>query len=826
MTEEPDRPTSGGTDPEPEYPIFDEEEGSSIDGNPESESAQPGGDDAQNSPGDGRRSTAAIGEAFGDFHIAENLTSNLAYHYTANYGKEAQPELTLDDFDHFTAEQLDAYLEIPVVEETQVLGVVERIHRHRITVLVGDRRLGKGVCALTAGIQLDRGEDRVGQILLASSPTRDARVRIESLLAEEQGPERRLLVLENAFDQGNRDLVRLIERLDEASLSSLSQQLQEHESYLVLTTERERLPIRTGRLAQLGVIAHLARPPAEFLLQALHRRALGLEQASGNGDDERRSELEKLLEENGERITAALGTVPRIIDFVDSHMSRVLTGEWTLDEALERVDGLEHWLLHELPEGDSDAWAFVLALTLASGSPRTGWIPWLPFQRLWDEVAEALHGALGREDGECHRSPAQLVVDRHFLSRVRATVRQLSFPAGEAVRFRDPDYPTRLWRVLHGPGRRILGILANHLLRLVEDDEPVMRELATEALGRAAPLAPRSLFFPQMAQWTRSQENHHHEALADLVTGALGSDDAQFRAGCIHRLRQAVHDDTPRVARAGIVALGRLGMIDLELAMVELQQVVERRVGDHIQDVGSLNARLRAAEAAVRKELGGDPDAYEMLHRDLLRDLAGELFDETQSTVLVWTQYALVGLCFGRDPLQVFRHLSGWMRDGLPGTAPLVSLLSLRQPGILDILERHPMAVPLVGSSGKSENGRSHRYDRTLLALRSEDDVLDLSGFVESLFEGTTPFPALFRNWLRDQLRESLDAWVKAAARQAAVRDPSVLLFAALLDASDAELRELVFNLLQRARSLHDDDPEVSSLAAKALEAMPPRRSR
>jgi len=769
-----------------------------------------------------QRSTGSVAQS--DSMDAETINvANQQWikNYLADDGPSVR-ELSYREFATYSGDKLGMFQDITSVEGAVLDEMVERLKDLRIALIVGASELGKGSCALTAGARLSQSGQRIQEVLVAEALTRDVRVRLKLLLEKKKYFGNRVVVLEDAFDRSNIDLVRFVERLDKAQLATLTEQLRQAGSYLILTSVPERVPTQASQLTSLRLLTQLEPPPPTLLLTALHRKAFALAAT----EPDRQGTLRKLLDENGEEIVLQLGSVPRVLRFVDSYLMQVLDGELSVDEALDRVDNLEHWLLIELPNQDRETWSFVLALLLASSEPTSDWVPWLPFYRVWQEVAKELDAALGGEPEEPRRSAADLLVDPQFLSRARALVRRMPFPIGECVRFQERDYASKLWKALLGSGRRIFSLLVGRLCTLAEGGDPAVRRIAAQALGRAGELDPRSLFFPQVARWSRSKEDRHHSSLGALFCGVLASDDNHYRAGCFHRLRRATHSRSLVEVRAGILSLSQVGVFDLTFVMKELRRIAEHRLGQLVEEVESLNRALRALRAEFEKSESAKSDRrqIEQQHRYLLEKLAPRLFSNLQVVVLGTIQYTLVGLSFGRDPLKVLEHLTHWMRADKPGFPPLVALLALRDYGILDVLERHPVIVDPTDSEG-DEDSPPRACSRILTALRSEEEVLDLRDFLQALYRSTAPFPAWFRKQLQDRLRDLFRKWGDEATAKRHLEEATVQLFAAMLDSTEPEVSEFVFELLKRDPAFRDDDMELSPIVAAALEAMPPRRT-
>lgn len=764
----------------------------------------------QGEPEDTQPSQPPVAEAraavYADRLEARSLdVSGLLKKYeNCTFGSEQEVTRTLSR-EHFKAlgrEDLARLAAEIVTDEAEVGEVVATLRETRLFFLVGERQLGKGALACSVAARLVHRESDLAGTLVTAGVERSLRVDLDALI-EEHGPfVGQVVVIEDAFDEGNQGLASFATQLDGSQRSLLRSRLEDAGSYLVLTSTPDRLPVGVEQLESLGLATSLTPPAPQFLRKSILQRAAKRRSEEGS-EVASAEEVEALVADEKDRLVSRLRTVPRALRFVDSHLFRVVAGELSLEAALERLDDLEFWLLRELAE-DLDAWSFTLALTLASSGSHSRWVPWLQLFKLWRVVRQALESELEGDRKKRTRSPESLLVDRRFLGRVRAMVARLPYPLGECVSFSDPTYPERLWEVLLGSGRALLALLHPRLRELAEGEDFALRELAARSLGRTGELDPNAVALPLLAAWTRKDApRRFHLALGELLTGALRSEDPTYHRVCLHHLRRSLQRSSGPEVEAAIVSLSRLGQSELSVAMAELRRVAEKRLGHVVDDVQQLYRECITLE--------GQLDMREdRLHEKLLALLADALFDDFQLSVLQAVQYSLIGLCFARGPLHVFEEVLGWMDPGegsSDGLAAMVVVLFLKPNGILEVLERNRIAVEDPGD-GSEHPSLPDSVSRIVVDGASREGMVALATFVEALYSRATDFPPLFRHQFQEKLLSLITRWGEQAPVSEEIRSRLVCLLGALLDSADEPLRKSVFHLLQHAPAFSEGAAE------------------
>jgi hypothetical protein len=714
-------------------------------------------------------------------------------------------ELSSQDFEPLPAEQLRGRERDLVPVEEDLALVAECLAHRRISVVVGDKGLGKGALCMLAAARIVERDPAVREVLIASALDRTVRWRPDGWFGGKRGHRRRILVFEDVFDDGNPDLARYFDRLDETRLDSVRTRLVDSDCYLLLTTAPEPLEVRRERLRRLGVLCEVALPSESTLLRVLHRRLVLRPVAVDDGTDaQAESEAQKLLDKRGSWLAVRLRTIPRTVRFVDEMLGPVCRGEVALERALDSLDDLDHWVLSELPK-EPARWTFVLALVLASADPRSRWVPWLLLHGLWRIVEEALQQELHWWGEEEARPLKRLVVDRGFLASTRAEVRRLPYPIGDAVRFVDPRTAERLWRVLLAPGRALLAVLLSRVITLADSEHSPLRPIAARAIGRIGEIEPARLVLSRLSEALDTDGDL--TGLGETLVGVLSSEDRTYVAGSLDRLQSVAASGALEPKARALAVLPSLGSADPEQALDMLERLLEARFARVEVDPAAVKHRLNTL--FEQAESGQEPGmrSVEALTRGVL--------DPDVQVLLDGTQFVILGLCFAGHGAPAFRRLAKGLASGSPRVSPWIALLVLRDRGILAILEAHPLRVPV--SDTDADVPRTAKASRLLLAAEEPEDVAALSESLETAYAASESFPLRLRSRLRENLLSKLEGWIRQGARLPLLRGTVRRLLADLRDCADPGLRTAVFDLLRRLSQQPSSSESPRELALEIL---------
>lgn len=730
-------------------------------------------------------------------------------------------ELAARHFNPCRGTELDRLLTVAVFDENELRQIELQLQRHRVIVIAGESDVGKGTLALLAAARL-RHQDHPPHPVAETSPlSPEIRAPLLQLAGHAGKLGAGIWLFRDFLATDHRDLTRFVEELDGFRLGSLAERLTTAGAYLLFTSDSAKLRGMLPRLDALG-IAHCTSGPAPVHARLVLARKADELARPPKVDEGLRQRIRELVDTEGDHIVQALRTPPRIARFVERFLLTVAVGDGSLEQAIERFDDLTDWLLKGLA-GDLETWSFAIALVLAQPRPPYLGSPWLEVHELARSVARYLRVVLRQP-----RAAGIIIADESRLDRLNAEMRRFHHPGADMVRFRDGSYPERLWQVLLGPGRELLSLLLPLLRRLCEDSDSSrfsLRFVAARALGRCGEMDARAIAFPAISSWSRSSREIHHVALGHLLQGALGSRVDGFREACLGQLRQAIEGSSGGKAWAPAVALREIGSVDLPLAVDGLISLVDRNLDEPgLRIEGPVREALQKVEEKLCDKVvrpGSRGAAPRTLEEELRKLLTPALcrFERAPQEALAAVQYAFVGLCFAHGPLGVLSELSQRLaaRDERR-LVPLLPLLTLRQGGIVDILERFPLPV----ASETSLSSPSTVASRFLIFAGLEyQGARDLIELLTICYDQCDFFPGSFARALRSRLLDLLKDWARQSARQPDLRPTGRLLLAGLLRCRLAGLKERIFFLLHDDREFSDPESPLNSLAREVLTAHP-----
>ncbi len=725
---------------------------------------------------------AEAGEVEGDFNVAETINQLLL---------PDRPRLSLGHFERYNEHQVAEQARRVIASPQVITGWAASIERFRLLFLVGAAESGKATLAWRLAAQLGERHPCRELLLCRHSLVRNVQVRFEDFARSRYAGT--VIVLRDALASDNVDLTRFVRTLDEARLSALAAKLGASNVFVVLTAEGATLADAEAKLRGLGVLAEVAPLPGDLLGEGLAQLARRLP-AFAEGTQELRDAVQRLLAEQGTPIAARLGTMPRIARFVQEALVEVAAGRVKLEHALEHADDLQSWLLRDLPQ-DFEAWCYALALALCYAAAQPGRLSWTQFDRFREELTRYLERRLRR--GRTERAPAVLCHGFVHCQSARAEIAQPVFPEVCTVRFRDEGYPRRLWEILLGPGKSLLGLIRPLLSTLASAKEPFLRDLSTQIVGRMGELAPLDLVLPLIER--------DGVPLGALFRGILSSADEGYRLRCMQQLRAAMIGRRPDLSRKAVAALIVIGQVDLRMALAELRALCTGELSPAID-----REVLARAVAGLEERAPENPDARQLLvqlQRGNPRGLLTKILPARLFALVDSVRFTLVGLCVARGPIEVLAGLASWRAEPALGT--FLAVLFLRTWGVFEYLERFK-------SPSAADDGRQYS---PILSWSSADDTETLAEFLAAAYVDLAALPGALRQGLRRRWVEVLKDWAGQAAGAGEHRDAIVSLLRALLVSDRAGVGSEVLRLLRLDPLFTRPGSELAALAIDALTA-------
>jgi hypothetical protein len=404
---------------------------------------------------------------------------------------------------------------------------------------------------------------------------------------------------------------------------------------------------------------------------------------------------------------------------------------------------------------------------------------------------------------------------------VHAQVRRVP-PGADIIQFQSSVDPSALWEVLLGPGRSLVSSLVPLLLKLADEGDFSLREVAARALGRIGRVDPVNLVFPLIQRWSEPDAPYRHRiALGRMLQGVFGGRCAEYRELCLRQFRYTSLWRSGKGVWPGAVALREIGRLDLALAVRELVDLLGRGLRDRPGHVSRLDREfLRVYEEKRRSEAKAEGHAREEDQlREALELATPVMFSgEEELHALAAVQFSLMGLCLAGSPIRVLAELCRRLREKAEGKLlPLLTLLFLRTDGIADLLERNKTSVPVTEAEEGTAAVTVSINDLVYFASFEDGAVESLYGILATVFHGAEEFPGLIARSFKGRFALLLKSLAKDAVQLPNVQQACADLFACLLAAEDRDLKEMVFQMLKREPDFTKEGSKLAELARGAL---------
>ncbi|HZF12154.1 MAG TPA: hypothetical protein VFE33_25485 [Thermoanaerobaculia bacterium] len=714
--------------------------------------------------------------------------ASIIFNVLGSRERGTRAKLAKKDFKTFDLDGIEA--ESLVFEKDGMEAMASVLTRRRLLVLAGEPKIGKRSLAVALTYRLWVQERLVAMLLLRQSPARDMQVNLLSLFDDLESRDQ-LLIFPDVFDGGNAELRRFFTGLTEGRLDEITSLLQERRTFLVLTSDYERLGEEIGhRLKGLHVL-HEVQPLSWDLLEAGFHKKIKSKRSSFELQPGLVAKIDEMLESSAtsSEIVRTLKTMPKIADFVDQWLLLVAEEKIELGQALRRASSLEAWLLFDLPKSFEE-WSFTLALVLCHASRLTPSCSWLQFDLVKRELVRFLRRDLRRGLKSAERADTQaLSLDEALCRAARAEVRQAGSPGACTIGFRDERHAEEIWGVLFGAGRQLLSLLHAFCEQQVLSAHSLVAEVAARALGRMGEIDPRGIVVRWMRELhTLVDEEQRASRLGALFQGILASQDASYRDECLWYLQLQLGSSAPAEASTAIQSLLWIGLLDADhadLALETLRCVAKQRLTTQLKNVYRIEAKLHSIEPWLQV-IRDHPDDFRRTAAEegLIAAFLLLFPEESQLSTLLAVEQTWVRLGLANGPSWFLSALLSWMRSSEPLLRPLTVLLFLRWGGIADTLESIRVPFPAETEARTFATADFTWLLAGLYTSQEAEYAEALGGFLEELFDSllSSSFPSLMKQEFKPRLRRLLKSWAKQGLGPPRSRDATLRLFRRIYD--------------------------------------------
>ncbi len=580
------------------------------------------------------------------------------------------------------------------------------------------------------------------------------------------------LIVKDAFETANRQLMEFTRQLTAERLASVQQKLRDGDTFLVLTSDEDRVPVE-WYADQRSFIWGTPQPSRESLERVLRQAVETF--ANNEAFLGETGELE-LKAEWLEPIFARADTIPKVLRFARDHFPALKAGA-KLEHVLGSFSQPATWFLRTLPEEAPVAWCIAIGVLLGHAPRGTSSAQWWVAATIAENLVKTLFD--GHPSIRSSGAPL-LEMDEAMFRRARVAVdRSSSRGGGLDAYFTHPNAAEELWQVLFESGKGVLHCLLPTVEVLCESEDAAVRAAANAALGRIEVHRGHARVLARLRRQARREDEASLHALARFVVGVYSSGDRSSLSRCLGELKELSRKpQTERHKDPLLFALRALGAVDPELVVAELLQV-------------------------VAEELANAPN--------------GPAVAEDDDT-LFFVAHVALAICLVRSPVEfclaLHRHhqfdSAGRNSEHLRGTVAKV-LFATQKPkdGVFGVLQRTPHRE-------LSSEGNLVERDRVVEAL-DDSSPMRISEFGEFL---SRCFDAASRLGLNDSRRveqrvlEVLEHWSSSAIGSRQSEESLAVLLGSICRRRSEALGQCLRRLL---KSPAFESPELAALATRAL---------
>jgi hypothetical protein len=698
-------------------------------------------------------------------------------------------------------------------------------HR-RLLILSGEPALGKAWLA-SAIIRRAAEDGRpLREVLEFEEIAASVNVQLDAWANDPEYRDR-AFVFKDAFAHPNASLRSLSRRLNREQLEQLTLSLGEANMFIVLTADAidtDALPPEwRGAADQLHCA--LSRP-SETVLQGYLSDEIARFAAKpfGHGTTLHLDDTQR------EQLVRSLRTIPRIIQFSSFYFDAIASGRTTITAAVRDFDNRKKWFMTELRDGNPAAWCLTLATCLLHADPTVKQVPWAASMSLANLLARHLRNCIPSWKG---RQPAFIDPDETLLAAARMTMVDKSekesedeWHDGDQVRFEDRSYGTELWRVLADSGRALLSTIYPALATHAGRRGTFWLDTMT-VLGRIGAIDGTSRLGSPLHNLATATTPLEHVALGRLLVGVLASGNSACFETCVDLLRATAAACGPRPF---MLAMREVGLSDLSRAVREIVNFTEKRIRPLLSDLDAFHRVLVAALGARRDAVGVVNESIEITRQfdrdanESLREIFGLIFDDAIVELLDAARFAIIGLCFGRIPVEVCNaflpHLDSDSTISVAAPDPVIGCVVAMlffagtRDAVFSVIDRDEFKKTATSAARKTP-----KLSRVTLGLAEDLSgcVAPFARFLTCTFESLSALPRPIGQPMKAHLLQCVKHWCRDAVRTTYTTPAVKELLCQLRSDTRSPLSDAVTSMLRSDEEFRKQGGPLRTLAVDVI---------
>lgn len=756
--------------------------------------------------------TTKIGEVGGDAEIIQEKTVNinLGDLESALQGIKKK-KFTISDSLEVKTERLREADKLLVYPEKDIQRFTALNKTNRILLLTGPPESGKYLIALYLANRLNKEKKNGYDVRYVRPLRKDVNFNLFELISTGTSLKGKIIIFSDALSKKNKGLKEFLYTYNREQADFAAKKLKEADAYILLTAD-------TGtfdelKLTNIPIKVEVSHVSGELLVKGFDLKLAHY--CKVNNKDVK--EARQVLSDDKDSIIQKLGSMAKIVSFIENYLEKIMSGDKKCSAAIEEVNDIrkavEYWFVEELGKDKSEfeAWGFAFCLALFSG------ISYFVFEKVYREVIGLLvrRGSPFKTndlfvlerllqkvsdaapDEDSWESFTFSMSENILLRKCKAQIVEDNLKHSDIIEFSEPRYRRCLFTLLMEKYRNALLAVVPQLVKWV--DEPINqehREYSAFALGKIGEINADAIVLDLANDWARNEEYYRRTHVGYLYVGIFTSKKKDYLDYAKINLKNMSINDNILVQWAAISAYKQIGAHHLEFAMRELRRCLENIVKDFFKAKDHLDFLFLYDDDVSEDEL--------IKRFNHVREITGHLLD----TILV----SIVELCILLNPIDVLFELKKWFVKGNKKTRIITVNFFLGEKGILYRLERRLVEYYLE-SEDEEEDGFADSVDAnviidTLASIVEANE--NVAGFIHDMYEKCFPeFPPDAQRVLKNILMDYLERWTIDILPHKELKNTMKKLLITLYNSGGTEFQHTLWDSINRWKLPEKEDDEI-----------------
>jgi len=679
-------------------------------------------------------------------------------------------DFILNDAISFTEKELNYTQYLFVYPEEKLKDLQDCIEKHRLLLLTGPPKSGKFFTLKSLAFRISQQKFGDYNIKWFEPRLWESQIDLLEIINHSKELKNIILILRNIFSIKNKRLLNFFHLCSSGQIYHIFEKLKKINAYLLFTADSGNY--EEYFLSNLIIKKSIYPLSDKLLSEGFDRRLKHFCLLSPKKDY---SEVSQLLKSNKEEIIEKANCMSKIAFFFESELDKIIAGksiDSSIEEVFDKKKYLKHFLTKELGEDKSEfeTWTFIICLAMFNGA-------------IYPDFYEMHRGIttflLEKFDPfKTFKEFTFNMSERRLLEKCGARITRYGASFTYYIEFIDPSTQEDILDIVMNNYRNIVLQVACFLKEFMEtQSRKSQRELAALNLVRISELAPDTILTPIIYEWGKKKNNMYRNNIGLLYVFIFQSKNNEYKKFYMRKLKRMALSDDINEQLTAIAAYKKIGLLNLEFAMIEL-----RKIQEEVIEIDILKFFYSYAEK---------------LNDQALVKALGLIFDETVR-ILSYILYSIVAFSTKLDPLDVIAELRKWINRGTyedRNTVINVVLLFLAPGGILEELE----SIRIIYLSDCNEDKKKKMQINPLLhALCGGDEqIKKMVFFLNDMYRKCFPeFRVEVRKELKRKLFDHLERWAVASLYNSKVNDALKILFFNLYQIGNEELKDSMWNAI------------------------------